>query len=100
MRKLLHLSWSLFGIAGLAGCASYDVKVDAVSPRLSTYQASIGHVNAPAFEVGDIVELDPKTHDLSKAGSVTVPATNVVFTDAVQQTAEPYAAPVELSYSQ
>jgi len=100
MRKLLHLSWSLFGIAGLAGCANYDVKVDAVSPRLSTYQASAGHVNSPAFEVGDIVELDPKTHDLSKAGRVSVPGTSIAFTSAVQQTSEPYAAPVELTYSQ
>lgn len=100
MRKLMHLSCVLLGVAAAgAGCQSSHVAVEANSQSIGTYEASLGHLNTPAFALGDLVAMDPKTHKAWKVSSVDVDPVEVAFTQPEASDNESFAAPLDLSYS-
>ena len=100
MRKLLRLSWALLGAVSLSGgCSSNHVVVEAKSPSLDTFQGSIGHVNTPAYAVGDVLAYDSATHKLWKAASVQVDAMDLCISPELQETSEPVKDDLQLGYS-
>ena len=101
MRKFPRLAWAVLAAAASvgAGCASNDVKVAAASPQLSTFDSNIGQVNTPGFELGDIVELDPQTHDFWKAASVQVRSTEVSYSQPKGSVSQSFDSATDLTYS-
>jgi hypothetical protein len=99
MRKISKISWALLGIATVgAGCSSSHVAVDAKSDGLATYQSAVGHVNTPAYEVGDIVEVDPATHKVWKASEVQVSAMDLAYSKPGATSKEQFGAPLDFTY--
>lgn len=99
MRKLSKITWALLGVAAAgAGCQSSHVAVEAKSDGLATYQSAVGHVNTPSFDVGDIVEVDPATHKVWKAGEVQVLPLDLAWSQPVSQSNEQFGAPLDLTY--
>ena len=100
MRKLTQISWALLGIASLggAGCTSSHVAVDAKSDGLATYQSAVGHVNTPAYDVGDIVEVDPSTHKVWKAGEVQISPMDLAYSQPGAASKEQFGAPIDFTY--
>jgi hypothetical protein len=99
MRKFSQISWALLGLAAAgAGCSSSHVGVSAKSDGLATYQAAVGHVNTPNYNVGDIVEVDPATHKVWKAGQVQVSPMDLAWSQPMPQSKEQFGAPLDLIY--
>lgn len=99
MRKLSKISWALLGIVSVgAGCSSSHVAVDAKSDGLATYQSSVGHVNTPAYQVGDIVEVDSATHKVWKAGEVQVSPMDLKYSQPGLASKEQFGAPLDFTY--
>jgi hypothetical protein len=99
MRKLSKISWALLGVAAAAaGCQSSHVAVDAKSDGLATYQSAVGHVNTPGFDVGDIVEVDPATHNVWKAGEVQVSPMDLAWSQPGAQSKEQFGAQLDFTY--
>jgi hypothetical protein len=101
MRKFPRLAWAVLAAAASvgAGCSSHDVKVDAASAQLSTFDSTIGQVNTPGFDLGDVVELDPQTHDFWKAARVQVRSTEVAYSQPQGKVAESFDSATQLDYS-
>lgn len=100
MRKLMHLSCVLLGVAAVgAGCQSSHVAVEARSASIGTYEASLGHLNTPAFALGDLVAMDPQSHKAWKVASLQVDPVDVAFSQQAAKDDESFAAPLDLSYS-
>lgn len=99
MRKLSKISWALLGIVSVgAGCSSSHVAVEAKSDGLATYQSAVGHMNTPAYQVGDIVEVDPATHKVWKASEVQVSSRDLNYTQPVGKSQEQFGAPLDFTY--
>jgi hypothetical protein len=98
--KTLNLLWVLGAVAIGAGCSSNNIGVDANHAPLTAYKAQIGHVNTPAFELGDVVMLDPSTHTATKAASVQVEPGDVAFGQTIDSKSEPFDGSFELTFSQ
>lgn len=99
MRTLSKLSLAVLGIVSLsAGCTSSHVAVSAKSDGLATYQSAVGHVNTPAYEVGDVVEVDPATHKVWKAAEVQVSPVEMNFSQPVAQSKEQYGGGLDFTY--
>jgi hypothetical protein len=99
MRKFSKISWALLGIVSVgAGCSSSHVAVDAKSDGLATYQSAVGHVNTPAYEVGDIVEVDPATHKVWKASEVQVSPMDLAYSKPGATSKEQFGAPLDFTY--
>ena len=100
MRKLTQISWALLGAAALSavGCTSSHVAVDAKSDGLATYQSAVGHVNTPAYEVGDIVEVDAASRKVWKAGQVQVAGLDLTYSQPGAASKEQFGAPLDFVY--
>ncbi|HEY2587852.1 MAG TPA: hypothetical protein VGI81_19060 [Tepidisphaeraceae bacterium] len=99
MRKLSKISWALLGIVSVgAGCSSSHVAVDAKSDGLATYQSAVGHVNTPAYQVGDIVEVDPATHKVWKAAEVQISPLDLAYSQPGLASKEQFGASLDFTY--
>ena len=96
-------TWNWLVVLGVvavgAGCSGTNIGVDAKRAPLAAYQAQIGNVNTPNFELGDVVMLDPNTHTATKIGNAQVEPSDVAFKPTVESKAEPFDASFELSFS-
>lgn len=104
--QVKQLASALIGVAAfgaLAGCGNTHVAVDAKSNALASYAsaASIpgGHLNTPTYDVGDLLEFDPLTHKLWKAGEVQVRGVDIAYSlpDAAGKH-ESFGAPLDLTF--
>lgn len=98
--KTLNWLCVLGAVAVGAGCSSNNVGVQANHAPLTAYKAQIGHVNTPAFDLGDVVMLDPQTHTATKVASVQVEPTAITFGQTVESKSEPFDASFDFSFSQ
>lgn len=100
MRKLLKLSVLVGVIALGTGCQSNNFGVAAKSPSLNAYETSIGSVNTPAFELGDVVALDPNTHKAQRVATVQINPTDVAYSQPSDKTSEKFDASFQLTFPQ
>jgi hypothetical protein len=99
MRKTIIVSCA-FGLLVLcAGCATTKVAVSATHAPVTAYQANEGHLNTPAYEVGDLVAMDPQTKAAWRVMSVPVRPAEMVYGQPADGKAEPFVAPLDLAYS-
>src|SRR5690348_17339696 len=97
--KTLNWLWVLGVVAVGAGCSGTNIGVDAKHAPLAAYKAQIGNVNTPNFDLGDVVMLDPTTHNATKIGSAQVEPTEMSFRPTVASASEPFDASFELGFS-
>ena len=100
MRKLLHLSVVLGTVALGAGCQSTNVGLAAKSPSLNTYEAKIGSVNTPDFELGDVVALYPSTHKAQRITTVQINPTEIAISQPADAASERFDSSFDLRFSQ
>jgi len=100
MRKYLHLSGALVGLCLGAGCANHHVDVEARSEALTAHEGEAGHLNAAAYNVGDIVEVDLVSQKVWKAGAVQVNAFDLAYSQPGKQACDETEPAYTLAYSQ
>lgn len=98
--KTLNWLWVLGAVAVGAGCSSNNVGVNANHAPLTAYKAQVGHVNTPAFELGDVVMLDPQTHTATKAAAIQVEPTEITFGQTIDSKTEPFEGSFDLTFTQ
>ncbi|HZL35380.1 MAG TPA: hypothetical protein VFC78_08725 [Tepidisphaeraceae bacterium] len=99
MRKVLQLSCVL-ALAGLSfGCSTRNVVVAPADVAMAGYQTHEGLVNSAGFELGELVVLDSSTGRGYVALSASVGAYDVAAPKPRPDSAEPFTAPFELSYT-
>ena len=82
-----------------AGCSGTNIGVDAKHAPLAAYKAQIGNVNTPNFDLGDVVMLDPSTHNATKIGTAQIEPTEINFKPTIDSKTEPFNGSFEFAFS-
>jgi len=80
------------------GCSGTQVAVDATSQSVLTFQSHVGTVNTPKFGLGDIVAVNPKTHESWRVATAQFDSRDLMITAAKDETVESLAVPFDLKF--
>jgi hypothetical protein len=80
------------------GCSGTNVGVDARSPAVAAFQSHVGTVNTSKFELGDLVAVNPKTHETWRIASAQFAPSDVGITQSKDEAVEPLATPFDLTF--
>ena len=90
MRRTIIVSCAFGFLVLCAGCSTTKVGVAARHAPVTAYEANEGHLNTPAYQVGDLVAMDPQTNTAWRVTSVPVSPRDLRYGQPTAGKTEPF----------